>query len=848
MTGLDPAVPRPWQAPPPGSRHEEHPQIARHGRHEQSGREHRSNEPEAPEHEVHSLRELFRTRRLSVRTMEPRLRLATGAAAASLIGTVLLIALRDLGGANVIVGRNGAMVTAMSTPLFIATLVLLSLGLAYVLTGAVLASTWIAVVALIAIMTEIGLHTGAFGSVFGLDPLSVVPSWAAWSARAVLLLVLLIAVAVILFDRRHGQVTRRFRLRVLVSFAVLFGAYFTILKVASPDIGHLDLFPETINTLMLDIADLVMPLLFIAAVDFGEWGGLLGERVAAGLKVRRSALLVPLAAVLALALLGYGYAHIAGVHWFTAARIWTAVRTALIVGGTLLVMIAVGRALGLHRRRWPATLNVAGMFAAVALVLYVLAPLSGLIAGKFHGVSTPAEQVTPEGRYTSAADVTLERGGSGDQAYSLLVPRGWLRENQSGGAAIWLESALPGPKPGTLVKGLEKMGVFPLNENPTPQQLAAALKAPMKGDVEREGEFQRFEVELAGGPAQLWLRPNGKGGAYAVEFTVSGVPQQRVEPTWKAIMETFRTAGQPPATLEEEPAPPESAQQKADDRLQAASFYLMVPTAILLLLLIGTIGRRWAPRLVGTMLLFVMFVVASLLYFADEYARGVLGPGTHVPYVGSAGLYFAVGLLALIALLVPFRDPGRKRVLVVGLISLLATVWTLVGMGVLYDHALAASRVAIWAAIIVLVAMAWDVVMSGESMTNEGTKHIPRASRVLAFLGYVMLVAATVLFYSGQKATGNGQAAEALFEPEAITRNGLFRLAFPLAVLMFLLRFGRNRGARAASGGPGPTGGEGLGEQPEGQRGVGDHGDDPRVLGAPSGVLGGPDPAEGPVG
>ena len=69
---------------------------------------------------------------------------------------------------------------------------------------------------------------------------------------------------------------------------------------------------------------------------------------------------------------------------------------------------------------------------------------------------------------------------------------------------------------------------------------------------------------------------------------------------------------------------------------------------------------------------------------------------------------------------------------------------------------------------------------------------------MLAFLGYVILVAATVLFYSGQKVTGTGRRAESLFEPEAITRNGLFRLAFPLAVLMFLLRFGRT-----GPGGPG---------------------------------------------
>ena len=120
-------------------------------------------------HEVSSLRALFRERRLSLRTMEPRLRLATGAAIASLLGTVLLIALRDVGSANVALGHTNNVVTAMSTPLFIATLVLLTIGFSYVVTGALLASPPIAVIALLVITAEIGLYTGAFGPVLGGD-------------------------------------------------------------------------------------------------------------------------------------------------------------------------------------------------------------------------------------------------------------------------------------------------------------------------------------------------------------------------------------------------------------------------------------------------------------------------------------------------------------------------------------------------------------------------------------------------------------------------------------------------------------------------------------------------------
>lgn len=789
---------------------------------------------------MHSLRQLFRERRLSVRTMDPRLRLATGGAAASLLGTVLLIALRDIGGANVALGRASGVVTAMSTPLFIATLVLLSIGFAYLLTGAALASPPIAIVALVLVTGEIGVHTGAFGSVLGFDPFSLLPDWARWMSRALLAVIWAISITVMVIDHRRGRIAdRRMRLTVLASFAVTFGAYFIILKVASPDVGHLDLFPEAISLLMLDIADLVTPLLFIAAIDFGEWGGLLGERIAAGLKVNRSKFLVPVSAAISLTLVYFGLAkQVDSGPWVTWHRTWPIIRTTLIIGVTLAVMIAVGRAMGLHRRRWPATLNVAGVFAVVAVSIYLIAPLAGVLAGKFNGVSAPVVSVTAEGTYTSAADVTVERGGKGDLTFSVLIPRGWLRHDIANGTVSWSNYALPGPRPGELLTGLhgfEKAIVFPLTSEITPQQVSSIVKAPIKGAIEHEGEYTVFETDSPGlTAAQFWLRPNTKGGMYVLEFMLQSdvAKPEWVQPWWRAIAETFRIAGQPPATLEAEPAPPETEVQRSNDRFQAAVFWLTVPLALVLLALCFVWGRRWPARLVGAMLLFGVLTVATLLYFADEFGRGVLGSGVHLPYVGSASLYAGVGILALLALLVPLREPGRKRTLVVGLIALQTTVWSLIGMGVLYDHALNASRIAVWAAIIVLVAIAWDVLMSGESMTNEGSRRIPRAARVLAFLGYVILVAATVLFYSGQKVTGTGQAAESMFEPEAITRDGLFRVAFPLAVLMFLLRFGRNRGPSTPSGGVGPGGGQGLGEQPEGERGVGDHRGDPGVLGA----------------
>ena len=761
------------------------------GRAEHDDREHGS-------HEVHSLRALFRERRLSLRTMERPLRLATGAAAASLLGTVLLIALRDAGGADVSLGRTSSgVVTAISTPVFVATLVLVSIGFAYVLAGAVLASIPIALLALAIMTLEIGLYTGAFGNLFGFGGFfTLLPSWATWTARGLIVLIWVLAAVVIVVDRRHrGEPTRRFRLSLLAAYALLFGGYFTILYFASPTIGHLNLFPESVGLLMLDIADLVTPILFIAAVDFGEWGGLLGERVAALLKVRVERLLVPLAAVLAVSLIWYGYAQIEEPAWFTWHRVWIALRTTLLLTIALIAIIAIGRALGLHKRRWPSTLNFAGLFVVVAASVYVIAPLTGVIVGKFHGVTHLAEQVTPEGEYTAAADVIVARGGRGKQAFTMLIPRGWL-EDQSSGSALWF-GTLDTAVQGKFAAG--HAGVIPVSVPVTPDAVVQILKADKVGEVEHEGPWAVQQVRSAGLGGLVWVRANPNGGSYVLQTFVTGAPLAQVRPQFAAMANSFRTAGQPPARLAvEESEPSESAQQKASDHFDGVVFLFYVVITLILIGLVAVFGRRMSARMTGAMLFFGVFSVSFLLYFGDNVTRYLFGGHATMPYVGHAGLLFGVGLLALLALLIPFRDPVTRRTLRDRPDRAQATVWTLTGMASLYEHALTASRIAIWAAVIVLVAIAWDVVMSGESMTNHGTRRLPRATRVLAFLGYVILVAATVLFYSGQTITGTGAAAESPFEPESVTNNGLFRVAFPLAVLIFLLRFGRDRRAAQA--------------------------------------------------
>jgi len=84
--------------------------------------------------------------------------------------------------------------------------------------------------------------------------------------------------------------------------------------------------------------------------------------------------------------------------------------------------------------------------------------------------------------------------------------------------------------------------------------------------------------------------------------------------------------------------------------------------------------------------------------------------------------------------------------------------------------------------------------MSGESLTNGSSRLFPRSTRVMGFFGYAILLAGTIVYFSGQytAVSANTRLAESFFEPEAITQAALFRFALPVMVLLFLLQlFGR---------------------------------------------------------
>jgi hypothetical protein len=90
------------------------------------------------------------------------------------------------------------------------------------------------------------------------------------------------------------------------------------------------------------------------------------------------------------------------------------------------------------------------------------------------------------------------------------------------------------------------------------------------------------------------------------------------------------------------------------------------------------------------------------------------------------------------------------------------------------------------AAVLVLVALLWDILMSGEAITNRHNRHFPRHTRVMVYLGYLLAVAAAVTFFSSFH-TSEG-ALEPIFESENFSETGLLFLGISLLVTLCLLR------------------------------------------------------------
>lgn len=105
------------------------------------------------------------------------------------------------------------------------------------------------------------------------------------------------------------------------------------------------------------------------------------------------------------------------------------------------------------------------------------------------------------------------------------------------------------------------------------------------------------------------------------------------------------------------------------------------------------------------------------------------------------------------------------------------------------------------AGLVVFVALLWDILISGHSVTNVDGKYFPRRSRLYLFFAFVAFAVATIVFWGSLRAAPGQSAGEVLAvssmyaDTEGLVERGIGLLGPPLLLTFFIIRLGSRRRA-----------------------------------------------------
>jgi len=758
--------------------------------------------PEAHDHAHSSLRTALRERLISIRTMNRPLRLVTGLAIAWIVAAALLIGLRDHGpqAARVSVYVVDNQLVTMGMPVLVASIALLSLGWAYLLTGVVHAH-WALRAAGLGLFTWAMWHEG------------LVPDggWAQGAAWALLGGIWVVAVAAHLYDvraRRRGLVERTHLTRlVLVTFVSIFalvGGLYGVTWLSLRSASQI-LFTEIFTTQLTTVSVILIPLLFVAGVDFADFGELTSDFVARTAARARSG-----AAWLLLGLVAAGAA--ATVAW----QVWTfrhhldelGQELATAVAALVLVALVVWAVrLGRGGTRFAPHVPYAA-FAVLAILsftityLYLFLPANAASAKNTQDLSRVDANLSP---YNHDGDPTFSvehpqfwetRVLADDPAAVTIVSFDGL---QSGDAALMdLVSAAPGQYKSTT----DALSAFLISlTGPT-----GGLKGltPYLAGARQDGGWEEFDVRTVAASANqvtmhgtLWTRE--QDGRIWVLF---GFAPERLfafnQPGFAAIADSW----QPKVRAEAAPA----ASSDTSDSDRALAVDVGVTTLIAVALAVwarlrrrpqGKGGLSTAALYAGFVAVFMLAAVPGvLLRLATGSSHGFIG--LHIEGIQA---FAGVASLVWVGVMVARRRVagGTRPLLAMGtlLLGLQIVAWI---YGLFAASIDASGRFSIAAAVILVLALMWDIAFSGESITNGGNRWLPRHARVSMYFGYVMLVVANVLYFSSLQFPGGSQV-EAQFESDTWVQSGMISLGVPLLLALFAVKIAgwwRERDAVAA--------------------------------------------------
>lgn len=217
-------------------------------------------------------------------------------------------------------------------------------------------------------------------------------------------------------------------------------------------------------------------------------------------------------------------------------------------------------------------------------------------------------------------------------------------------------------------------------------------------------------------------------------------------------------------------------------------------------------GRRRLPAWAVAATTYVVLigvtdVLTSLPWITQVWQPFGLTPD-NAPFLGTEGLRAVAAMITVVAVLaaVALRRLRAWAVPVGLLLTLTVALQVLDWIDNLYGRTTdVTSQISIAAAIVLVVALLWELTVSGEAITNTDGRWLPRDSRVQMYLGYIVMVASAVLFYGSLHAPGSGALRENQFDSEEWVRGGIIFLGVPLVISLFMIGLERWRTTRGTA-------------------------------------------------
>lgn len=726
-----------------------------------------------------TLREALASRLIDVRSMPRRLRLITGFVLAQLVVTAILLALRVLPMPLTDSGPE----TAMPVPILVVTVLFLALSWSLILASAMTVRWPIAIL----IVALFGYEYLPFGG--GIPALVIVTCVASIAIAAIAV------AACIASDRAVHPASARIaaiaRTRGVALFLPVTLLPYAAVAIWQAQEGHAGYVAGVVNSLLYDALVLVIPALIIAGSDFAEWAQLSSQNAVRGAGRRLGSRALGAAGVAVLAV------TVALIVPRYGSFLWRELPYAV---GFAALVVAVGLAL----RRRPLALHVSYVAMVVIVALYVLPIQVGSriinhrVDQEDEGISTYKHEEEPRFAFDYPSGWKLAEGVEYEQP-----------EGTDEGTKIVI--ADPSARIEVAVDDYA-----PYADEDAQEYLLATYEAQCRGrctailsPAGEEGGWDHWQwtlthpdFEEAPAAGDLWQQDTDALGTARVIGYSEGGNVDEYRPTFAAVPDSFTTSVIPPGFAAEDTSFANDV--NLDSRLIAIIVVGVTGVIALIALALGVgRGRRMTTGLVFLGLMGLFLVAYSLPATLAEVIEDV---PHYEPSLTYGALSFVIGVAAGVSgLLLLARPSGGRRTMTSALLIAAAALALISVLDWVFAKAIGVGTELSWAqAVVILIALSWDVLMSGETITNPAGRWFPRESRVMLFLGFIGFVATAVLFYSSQFEAETGVRSESLFESEGWPRFGITFLGIPLVaffVVAAIQATARSRGGEAAQAG-----------------------------------------------